>query len=83
MARGAKNSSRKKLSLKNKKIINHRPPPENTASTSRNRFSILADFNDMDTAPESNLNLANQRKPPPIVVEANTPFTLVQELLGK
>ena len=85
MARGAKNSSRaKKFSVKNKRMINLRSPPENSASTSRNRFSILADLNDMDVnPPETNLNEACQRKPPPIVVEASTPFTLVQELLGK
>lgn len=55
----------------------------NIASTSRNRFSLLATHNDMDIAPDSNITEVIQRKPPPIVVDVNTSFTEIQKVIGK
>lgn len=87
MARGAKSKSRYKNHLAESKMMKQQTSPgnsySNNASTSRNRFSPLSDLIDMDAAPSSNLSVVKQQKPPPIVVEADTPFIEIQNLLGK
>lgn len=75
MARGA--------SIKKKMTNHNRHFDPNIPSTSGNRFSILADQNVMDIAPETNIAQVRIRKPPPIVVDVNAPFTDVQKLLGQ
>lgn len=52
-------------------------------STSRNRFSALADLNDMEMDPLSNIADVKKVKPPPLVVDDKTPLKDLQVLLGK
>lgn len=51
-------------------------------STSHNRFSTLADQDDMETEHLSNITEPKVSKPPPIVVDAKTSLKRVQDLLG-
>lgn len=64
-----------------------RPVPlsifNNLPSTSNNRFSALADLNDTEMDPVSNITDVKIVKPPPIVVDGKSSLTVVQELLGK
>lgn len=54
----------------------------NLPSTSRNRFSALADLTDMETDPVSNIVDSKLVRPPPLVVDQKTSLKAVQELLG-
>lgn len=54
-----------------------------STSKSANRFSSLADHNEMDLESESNITTVKQSKPPPLVVDPNKKLTELQILLGK
>lgn len=86
MAPGAKsnNSSLKKVNMKRSKwsrqislgMLSDLP------STSKNRFSTLADNSDMELDPASNINEIKKVKPPPLVVDENFSLRELQVLLG-
>lgn len=81
MPRGAQTSQFKKTRRVRTKLLPVNVNPY-MPSTSRNRFGLLDQMNDMDMTTESNITEVKQHKPPPIVVEINTPFVEVQNLLG-
>ena len=54
----------------------------NLSSTSRNRFSTLADNSDMELHPASNINEIKKVKPPPLVVDENFSLRELQVLMA-
>lgn len=86
MAPGAKsnNLNLKKSNMKRTKWS--RPVPlamfSNLPSTSKNRFSALADPNDTEMDPVTNIAEVKVVKPPPIVVDEKISLKTVQDLLG-
>lgn len=54
-----------------------------STSKSSNRFDALADTNDMDMEPDSNITPVKQAKPPPLVIDPNKTLKELQNLLGK
>lgn len=88
MAPGANSRPRNQSRSTIKRLHNlSRPLPlsmlSNMPSTSTNRFSALADLDEMDSDPISNIHEVKQTKPPPLVVDTNTTLTELQNLLGK
>lgn len=83
MARGAKSNRYKKQKSMKKQLVTTGNVNFNMPSSSRNSFSILAEMNDMDTNPETNITEVKQHKPPPIVVDSNIPFVDIRRLLGQ
>lgn len=86
MAPGAKIKGRRGRPpsiLKSQKIT--RPIPAhsllNWASTS-NRFSVLANENDIETSGETNITNAKQPKPPPLIVDTKTSLQALRQLFG-
>lgn len=87
MAPGAKtnNLNLKKSSMKRQKSSRTLPIGiiSDLPTTSRNRFSALADLNVMEQDPVSNINESKRVKPPPLVVDDKILLNDLQEMLGK